>query len=110
MRVMKFGNTILGVNLTTTEKKALDLEIQRQLAEFDQKHEIEMEATVLWVLHERFGFGSKRLREFYEDFDKEIKRLLSRYEMEESDRVWLCTKKLKDLGIDLDEWRKESAS
>lgn len=43
--------------MSAAEKKAMDLEIQRQLAEYDQKHLVEIDAMILWVLHERFGFG-----------------------------------------------------
>lgn len=54
--------------MSAAEKKAMDLEIQRQLAEYDQKHLVEIDAMILWVLHERFGFGPKRLRQYYDSF------------------------------------------
>lgn len=52
---------MFGASLTAAEKKAMDLEIQRELAEYDRKHLAEMDALILWVLHEQFGFGAKRL-------------------------------------------------
>ena len=57
-----------GAVLTAAEKKAMDLEIQRELAEYDRKHIAEIDATILWVLHEQFGFGAQRLRTYYDAF------------------------------------------
>ena len=37
--------------MTVAEKKAMNLEIQRQLAEYDKKHATEIDALILWVLH-----------------------------------------------------------
>lgn len=34
--------------LTAAEKRAMNLEIQRQLAEYDSKHNIELDAIILW--------------------------------------------------------------
>lgn len=48
-----------GAAMTVAEKKAMNLEIQRQLAEYDKKHATEIDALILWVLHSEFGFGEK---------------------------------------------------
>lgn len=90
------------------EKKAMDLEIQRELAEYDRKHIAEIDATILWVLHEQFGFGAQRLRTYYDAFHDRIKELVSRYEMEDQDDIWLCTQMLKRIGVDIEAWHKES--
>lgn len=68
----------------------------------------ELEALVLWVLHDKFNFGPKRLKRFHDRFTDSIKELVERYGMDESDNVWLCTKKLKDRGIDIEAWRNEN--
>lgn len=94
-------------SLTSSEKRAVQSEIRKQFAEFDRKHEFELDAMVLWVLHERYGFGRKRLRQFYDIFTKEMDDLVKRYDMENEDRLWLCTYKLKQYGIDLEEWFDE---
>ena len=82
MRVKKAGGRIFGGAMSAAEKKAMDLEIQRQLAEYDRKHMVEIDAMILWVLHEQFGFGAKRL--------------------------WLCTQMLKRIGVDVEQWHKET--
>jgi len=83
-------------------------EIQRELAEYDRKHIAEIDATILWVLHEQFGFGAQRLRTYYDAFHDRIKELVSRYEMEDQDDIWLCTQMLKRIGVDIEAWHKES--
>ena len=107
MQVKKSGKMIFGAALTADEKKAMDIEIKKQLAEFDRKHELEIDALILWTLHEEFGFGAKRLKKFYDIFGKAIDELIKRYEFDDSDRVWICTEKLKDCGVDLEKWAKE---
>ena len=88
-------------------EKAMDMEIQRQLAEYDRKHIREIDALVLWELREQLGFGNKRLKKFYDNFSRGIEALIRRYEMEQGDDVWLCTYKLKEIGCDLEKWEKE---
>lgn len=38
----------------------------------------------------------------------ELKELVSRYEMEDQDDIWLCTQMLKRIGVDIEAWHKES--
>ncbi len=107
MRIKKTNGRIFGASLTAAEKKAMDLEIQKELAEYDRKHVLEIDAMILWVLREQFGFGPKRLRQFYDRFNPSLEALIKRYELEDDDQVWLCTQKLKDAGIDIEQWYKE---
>ena len=104
MRVRKIGNTIIGADLTKAERKALDIEVQKAIAEMDKKNTKEIDAMVLWVLHEQFGFGPERLKRFHDNFIVELRDLVNRYEMPMTDASWLCTRKLERYGIDLDEW------
>ena len=103
----KSGGRIYGVIFTKSEQKSIRTELQKQLAEYDRKHETELQALILWELHTQLGFGAKRLRRFYDAFDKAVKDLIGRYDLEDSDQVWLCTHKLKEIGIDLEKWNKE---
>ena len=88
--------------------KLMNLEIKRQLAKYDAKHKLELQALVLWQLHEQFGFGEKRLKRFYNNFDASIEALIGRYQLEDTDSIWLCTLKLKDIGIDIEEWDRQN--
>ena len=86
----------------------MDLEIQRQLAEYDRKHMVEIDAMILWVLHEQFGFGAKRLRRYYDSFRASTNALIERYQMDTGDDVWLCTQMLKRIGVGIEQWHKET--
>ena len=99
---------IFGVQFNSKEQKAIDAEILRQCAEFNRKNELEMDSVILWVLHERFGFGEMRLRKFFDSYAVELDALEKRYEMGDEDMAWLCRYKLKEYGIDLAKWSKEA--
>lgn len=107
MQIKKAGKKIIGAELTTSEKKAMDIEIRRQIAEYEHKHEIEIDAMILWVLHEKFGFGHKRLRQFFDAFNASMKELYGRYTDEGTDIAWICADELKKYGIDVEVWREE---
>lgn len=131
MEVLKHNGKVYGARLTAAEKQALQLECDRiiaeeranleeyrrkliedilkDLADFNDKNLKEIDAMILWELHEQLGFGHTRLRQFYDRFHANMKALGERYEMPTSEeKIWLCTHKLKEYGIDLDEWEKES--
>lgn len=107
MRVKKAGGKVYGAVLTNAEKKAMDMEIKRQLAEMDKKNMEEVDAVVLYVLMTEFGFGEKRLRRFHDTFSEQITALVNRYQLDSDDDVWLCTEMLKRRGIDISQWNKE---
>ena len=110
MRVKKTGGKVYGAVLTTAEKKAINMEIRRQLAEMVKNNMEEVDATVLYILMTEFGFGEKRLRRFHDTFCEQITALVNRYEMDSDDDVWLCTEMLKRRGIDINQWNKELES
>lgn len=84
------------------------MEIRRQLAEADKKDSLEIDSMILWILHDKYGWGKRKLKDFFDTFTQELKALTDRYVMEDCDTVWLCTRKLKDAGIDISEWLAES--
>lgn len=109
MFVKKFGGKVYGAQLTRAEQKAMDMEIQRQCAEYDRKHMDEIDAMILWTLHEEFGFGETRLRRFHNAFVKRFKDLIERFEITDDEGIlWLYTKLLRDEGIDISKWNDEN--
>ena len=107
MLVKKFNGKVVGAELSSNEKKAVDIEIRKMIADYDRKNTNEIDSLVLWILHTEFGFGVKRLQKFHDSFNDGIKRLLERYELEDDDQIWLCTHKLKQLGIDIEKMNGE---
>lgn len=106
MLVKKSGGKVFGAVLTAAEKKAMDMEINRQIVEADRRYTNDIDAMVLYTLHVHLGFGVKRLRRFYEAFSAEHDRLIQHYEMPD-DYVWLCKEKLKEIGVDVEAWNRE---
>lgn len=107
MRVKQFKGKVYGADLTAKERKAMELEINRQIAEADRQHAHDFEAMVLYVLHTHLGFGKKRLRRFYDAFSAEHDKLIEHYEMPDGG-AWLADMKLKEIGVDVAAWNKES--
>lgn len=108
MIVKKAGGKIYGAQLTAAERKAMNIEINKQIAENERKHMMEVDALVLWELHVQLGFGPTRLKRFYMGFASALNSLLRRYEMGVDDAPWLTQRKLQEMGIDLEEWYKEA--
>lgn len=76
----------------------------------------DFDAMVLWVLHERFGFGKKRLRRYYDAFMEAYGALRDFYVGEDADGEavqdgTVCFKAKQDLlkiGVDIAEWNLKS--
>lgn len=109
MNIKKSNGKVFGVSLSNAEKKALDMEIARQLADYTQKYELEVESMVLLVLRDEFGFGEQRLQRVHKGLSKGIDDLVNRYQMTDQDAAWLCTYKLKEEGFDISKWDEEDS-
>lgn len=111
MRIKKSMGKIYGAEFTKAEEKAFNMEVERQLAEWNMEHDKELTAMSLWILHEEFGFGPERLKKFFMNFYKDIYALNARYLADEGendlDSLYLCQMKIKEYGIDLDAWERE---
>ena len=108
MRVKKFGGKPFGMELTAQERKAMTLEINRQIAESDRKYREDIDAMILYVLMAHYGWKKKRLRKFWDAFVLEHNALREFYQMNESgDAEWLAHRKLREIGVDIHQWYKE---
>ena len=109
MLIKKSGGRIFGAQLTRAEEKAMNMEIQRQCADYDRKHMDEIDAMILWTLHEEFGFGEVRLRRFHSAFNKRFEELIEHFEIDDDEGLlWLYTKLLKEKGIDISNWNSSA--
>lgn len=96
----------LPIVLNSKDKQKLKREIVKQLKQEDVKHARDMDYMILYAVRQTFGCGKDRLKRFYKNFFLARNELLERYEMPD-DIPWLCSRELKKLGIDLEEWEKE---
>ena len=106
MRVKKAGGKVFGAVLSAAERKAMNMEINRQIVEADRQYTNDIDAMVLYTLRVHLGFGKKRLRKFYDAFSAEHDRLIQYYEMPD-DYTWLCKEMLKRIGVDVEAWNRE---
>ena len=105
---IKSAGRVIGGRMTVAEQKALDIEAAKAYAEYDRKNANEIDAILLCYLNLKYGWAYKKLKEAYFGIAPEIEKLAERYEMTgNGDRVWLATHHLKEMGIDIEEWRKE---
>lgn len=93
-------------SLTSKENDAMMNEILRQIKEYDEKHFIELDSMILYTLHSEFGFGKARLRKFFDKLRELYKEMGDKYCMPD-DVPFICLTKLKDIGVDLEEWESE---
>lgn len=86
-------------------QEAMDKEIKRQLLNRVEELELDMDAAILWTLHKRFGFGKKRLEEFFWAYLDEYTRMRELYQM---DDCYPELYKLREIGVDVEKLRRES--
>ena len=107
MRIKKAGGKIYGASFTSAERKAMNLEIHRQFIEASKHYTIDLDAMVLYTLNVRFGFGKKRLREFYDALSAGHDRLIQYYQMSDDDCAWFYREMLNRIGVDIEAWNRE---
>lgn len=106
MYFKRSGKYVYDVELTAAEKKAMNIEIAKQLAEFTRKYQIEIECIFLRELR-RYGYGSVRLRRAFDDFGNDLDELVARYELGDEDKLWLAQEGLRREGFDVEQWHRE---
>lgn len=92
---------------TKAQRAAIKAEAQKQVYEARDRLFNDMDAVIMWVLHEEFGFGKKRLRRFFNAFIREYRGLQEFYELG-SDTPFVCKKKLNEIGVDIDKWNADA--
>ncbi len=107
MYINKHRGRMYGATFSKAEQKAMEMEINRQCAEAQMKLSIDIDSMVLYTLATEFGFGKKRLRRMYEALKKGHDALLEYYHMDPKDGPYLARRKLKEIGVDIEQWDKE---
>lgn len=85
-------------------KKAMMHEIHRQVLEMDRQYQLDVDTMILWGIRQYMGWGPKKLKDFYLFMFNEHMRMREYYEM---DDMYPERKKLKDIGVDIEEWYNE---
>ena len=85
-------------------RKAMMHEINQQILARDKEYQLDIDTMVLWSLKQFTGWGPKKLKDFYLFMFNEHMRMREYYEM---DDMYPERKKLKDIGVDIEEWYNE---
>ena len=91
---------------TANLNNAVESAIKAQIAVYEREHALDVDAMILYALHTHLGFGKDRLKKFFDAFINDHKALIAHYEMP-NDGAYLSRVKLKEIGVDVEEWNKE---
>lgn len=89
------------------QEEKLQNEIRKYLLDEESRYLQGIDAVFLWGLHVIFGFGAERLKRAYKGVIRVYKQMRDYYEMDGS---FPAETKLKEIGVDMDELRKETAN
>lgn len=74
-------------------------EVNQQILQRDLEYSLDIDTMILWTLHAHYGWGKKRLEDFYEKLLKEHTRMREYYQIED---LYPERAKLKDeCGVDV---------
>lgn len=85
-------------------KQAMMHEIHQQCLVADKEFTLDLDTLYIWTLHNKYGWGLKRLKQLYIDVFTEHLRMREFYEV---DDMYPERHKLKEKGIDLEAWYNE---
>lgn len=90
--------------LNAVQRKEIAEEAQKQINAIMPWVVENVEAIILWQLHEQCGYGVQRLKRFFDETAPMMNGILEYYNYKnDEDAIWVCKHKLKEIGIDLDE-------
>lgn len=107
MIVNRSGSKIFGAHMSKAEQKALDIEARKAVLQCEEQYRADLDAAILYFLHTKYGFGEKRLREFWDGFNALHEEMIQHYMVESADAAWVCRDKLKQIGVDVVKWYEE---
>lgn len=90
-----------------TQRKALRAECVKEFDKLLADYNRQVALQVLYILRFDFGFGQERLRRFSDKLAEMQITTIDRYEATDGDVPDICEIKLRDSGINVDEFLKE---
>ena len=100
-------NSIVPRKLSKRVMQALDGSIREQIGQNIVKLKGNIEAIVLWQIHEQYGHGAKRLEAFLEGFQPALQELMNFYGIDNAEDTELaCIHNLKAIGFDTEKLGK----
>ena len=102
----KFRGQIFDVDLNTKERQVLNQKVNELLIKRHEEFADDVDYMIMYILHNHFGFGLKRMRQFYEAFITENEKLIKHYEMSDAG-VYFARKEMNAIGCDFEKWNGE---
>ena len=92
---------------TSAQRKALRQECVKEFDKLLADYNKQVALQVLYILRFEYGFGQERLKRFSDKLAEMQITTIDRYEATDSDVPDICEIKLRESGINLDEFFKE---
>ena len=86
------------------QRKVLQKECRKEFFKLLENYNKQVSAQIMCILHFDFGFGKKRLFDFFKKLKKMQADYIDRYEVIDDEVPDICEIKLRDKGIDLKEF------
>ncbi len=96
--------------ISAEEKRIRDKEIQKQCVVICNKFELDYDTMAIYILHNFYGFGAKRIEEYHRHLIRERNELKAFYEADDKDpdiHFYAMRQKLKADGIDVEALSKK---
>ena len=88
---------------TAAQRKALRAECVKEFDTLLENLNRDVYIQLLHFFRFKRGYGMKRLKALADDLKEVLSGIHARYELSESDTVWICEQQLKNSGINIDE-------
>lgn len=95
----------MKVNLNRLNKRQKEIVREECVKHFDtlvENMNRDVFIQMAHYFHFKCGYGQKRLETLVEGLKEALDGIHARYELSESDTSWVCEKKLKEDGIDVE--------
>lgn len=91
-------------SVKTMAEEVVKREVRQQYLKEEKNCTLDIDSTYLWALHSVYGWGAKRLKDFYRAVFLEHLRMRKHYEV---DDLYPERMKLKEIGVDVESWYDE---
>lgn len=102
MFVKQASGKVFGAQFTKKEQQAIDMEVRKLVAEQNDVYNKDLDAVLLFVLRQEFGFGRKRLEQFFNAAKKISKTYHAQYQSKDTSLPEHCKSELLKIGVDID--------
>ena len=99
MRVRLYSN-----QPNAAQRKALHKQCQKEFFNLLENYNKQVAAQIMCILHFDFGFGKKRLFDFFKKLKRMQADYMERYELIDEEVPDVCEIKLRNAGINLEEF------